>query len=163
MRIGLGSQISATVSEFHDAWFNALRGGTAYAMQFSINPGASNFGKPQLYNAIGSGKTVILWRAILSINGAQNLNGYFTNTQFATDLGQGFNLAAGSGASTTHLRNLSDATQPGNQFLVEVMLANTVLYLDSGPICQLPEGQGVYFTHSTAASIITGTYFWQEI
>jgi hypothetical protein len=160
MRINVGSQASVTASE---KWLSYIQAGQAFAFAASLGPTAGVISHVQLFNPVGSGKTVLVRRAFSSlVTSTDTINLNLYNTALATDVGAGLNLLSGAAAGQAHVRSGTNATQLGTNFAqLYTAIAQPQPF---GPdwLCQLAAGQGVLVCGSAVNTWAVASFYWVE-
>jgi len=159
MRQNLGTALTVTAT---DKWLSYIQAGQAFVLGARMAAGAGVINHVQLFNPVGSGKTVLARRVIVSCSVVDGLDLNIHNAALATDAGAGINMLSGGAAGVAHIRTQQNAAELGT---VVSPVSNPALtpFVHGGDwLFQLAPGQGALVCHFTVNENLNGTWFWAE-
>jgi len=160
MRIGYGT--SVTVPQSTELWLAEVRAGRCFARGTNLSASVGNFSEVQLFNPIGSGKTVAIKAISFGSATAGSINIRSFNTALATLIGNGLNLQSGNTAGAGELRTATPAAEDGTFIGPITTGAGVASPVDLGWFFELEPGEGVLCNHFAVNTGITIFYLWRE-
>ncbi len=159
MRINLGSQASATVT---DQWLAYLQAGKAFSRGGVSQGAAGQFPHAQLFNPAASGKTAVVHGLLVDVSAIFAVHFNVDNVARAVDIGAGVNMLSGAAAGVCHFRTESNAVEQGAVFNSFSPQAQTIIQPYFGWFFILGAGQGLTLVGITVASSIEVNFQWAE-
>ncbi len=162
MRISLGGGISITATE---RWFTEIRAGRAFHGGATQGPVAGVAHHLQLFNPVGSGKTLIIYRWKV----AQGATGPYHLRQkaapgLATFIRPGFNFLIGAANGVGEIRSESNAVLQGGldtELTIPTGISLTEIQQVWG--FEIPAGQGIIGVPNALNVLNTAYWEWLEL
>lgn len=160
MRIGYGTSI--TVPQSSERWFSEMRAGRCFARGTTLGASVGNFSEIQVFNPVGSGKQLLVYKAMGCEDVGSAIHFRIHNTALATLVGTASNLLVGAAASSGEIRTAQPAALDGTVIAVFYVSARAIQDVASLWCAELSPGQGVLITSNLANENICAAFFWNE-
>jgi len=161
MRINTGLSISVQANT--DLWQSEVFAARGFVRGASNPASVGNISEIQLFNPIGSGKTIRVKR-VFSANGATfaaNIRSH--NTALATLVGSGFNLQFGSAAGVGEIRTATPVAEDGTLIAPWFATGSTTVEVFSDWATQLDAGEGLIVSGGGANIQVITDFYWNEV
>jgi len=161
MRIGYGTSVTVPVQQ--ERWFSEMRAARAFIRGYALISGAGNYGEIQLFNPLGSGKQILVYRSTGSVLTNTALQYRLHNVALANLVGNGINLLSGGAAGAGEIRYATPLALDGTQLQVVQVLNNDPYGQPATWLFELSPGQGLLITSNVVNETICGNFYWNEV
>ncbi len=161
MRVSLGGSAIITAQE---RLYAEIRAGRAFMHFGNVAVLAGNFSTVQLFNPLGSGKTLIVqWVSSYSVTGAVEMRLGKHDIALTTDQGTGQNMRSGGANSVAHVRVEQSAAAKGTSYgALQHQAGDSVIWSTPWAI-ELPDATGLVVAPTIVAAACVATFMWIEV
>lgn len=145
-----------------ERWYAEMRAGRAFARGINLGAVAATIQEIQLFNPVGSGKTIDVYRLIVATNVADGIQIRVFNTALTTLQGTGINLQSGGSAGVGEVRNNNPGAADGT-FVGSLYSAAGVPW-DRIAVwgVELDAGEGIIVCSQNVNIAVAAEYYWNE-
>lgn len=161
--VNVSDRITRDVGWVADRWLRELRAGRAFGGFASVGAGAGVQGHAQLFNPVGSGITVIVYRVYLTVLTTTSILMSHYNTALTTLATTTRNMLSGGTAPVAEVRSQTNTGSFGSLFWRSDLTASTGFNIGIEWLSELGAGEGLVILCGNNNTEMNGSYFWIEI
>jgi hypothetical protein len=160
MRLTPGTTISTISQEY---WLSLMQAAKCFGMGTALGPVAAQFSHIQLWNPVGSGKTLLVRHVLAEMLTAGTIYLRADNVARATFDTNGNDLNLGAGGSAAEIHTENNAALQGSRLGRHDVLASVETWWDDGWVAVITPGNGLNVIAGIVNVNLSADFTWAEI